>query len=865
MLIPNNAIIIWTGTAASIPSGFVRVTDLDGRFVKGIEDSLTTPGSTGGSATHTHSSPSHSHTISSHSHSGVTSTTGTYADNTNNTSDPQIMTGNHYHNWWTDSTSAGTTGSTAITYGSVSNDPPYRKVIFIKSNGINEVPESSVYLWDNSTLPDNGVFCDGDYNTPDLRNRYLKGAGTGANADVSSDLGSSTNIHDITHGHTGASHTHTGATDTQSNSNKRDRNVGTPSGNGVLWPHSHTVSLDASTQNVADFSGTLTTTETVEPLYKKLIPVQNKGGADEVVGGIAIWLGSLADIPPGWVLYEAMNGYHLKCANATSETGNTGGSNTHTHAAQSHSHSGSGSHTHTGSVSSHSPADQYIGNGVAPASPYQNHSLSTVSSTTANFDSATTTANSSSNEPEYTEVAFIKHQHDGWTSFVIGNIIRKGEGQANSVKASIVRTESKNNSVKTNIEPYYGQSVAANIQFTYRTKKFYYRIYDGNTFKASWKGEILSTPTFRTVINGGPGEIIIKMDRPFDEFGEDVDMKLNNRVEIWISDREMPTGRKLYSGYISGYRPVLDGSRQYLEVTVLSYITEFSRYILRDASGNTTVTYNSYDPSNMLKAVIDRYRADGGLINYTGDSISLTGTTASYTFNTNTIREALDKIIELCPVGWFWYLDSDNIIHLHSKSDTADHEFRIKKHITYMETWRRVEDLVNRVYFTGAGDPPLYKVFENSGSISAYGLYAKKVVDQRVSLDATAQLIAERNMRPEPEIRTRVTVLDSNGQQSTWGYDIESINVGDTMKIVGLKDGAKTISYWDQMEWDVDVWDQTLSTSATDIIQILSVTYHPNHIEIEASSRLPEIPKRIEDINRNLENSQTVNNPSAPV
>lgn len=296
----------------------------------------------------------------------------------------------------------------------------------------------------------------------------------------------------------------------------------------------------------------------------------------------------------------------------------------------------------------------------------------------------------------------------------------------------------------------------------------------------------------------------------------------------------------------------------------MSYVSELSRYMLRNDDGDTEITYSSYDPSNILIDVIDKYRADGGTLNYSDTSIDLTGTTVSYTFNTNTTREALDKIIELCPYGWYWYVDANNIIHLHEKSDTADHSFRIKKHISSMETWRRVEDLANRIYFTGAGDPPLYKVYENSGSISAYGLYAKKVVDQRVSVDATAQIISERNMKTEPEIRTKVTVIDSNGQQSTWGYDIESVNVGDTMKITGLKEGAKTVSYWDQMEWDVDVWDQTLATSASDIIQILSISYTPNHLVIEASSRLPEIPKRIEDINRNLENSQTANNPTTP-
>ena len=447
-----------------------------------------------------------------------------------------------------------------------------------------------------------------------------------------------------------------------------------------------------------------------------------------------------------------------------------------------------------------------------------------------------------------------------------GNVFRAGELKNNSSKASIITTNESANSVKANVVGEVENSVKANIQLTHRDKKYYYRIYNGQTFVTSWANEVLNEPSFRTIINGGSSDINIKLARNFDDFGEDFDVKLNNRVEVLVSDRESPNGHLIYSGYITGYRPILEGSKEYVEVTIFSWVGELSRYFLRDGSGNTEITYSSEDPSDILTDIIDKYRADGGFINYDATSIDLTGTTVSYTFNTNTVREALNKVIELCPDGWYWRITPQGVIHLHERAYTADHDFTLGKEITSMSTFRRIEDMVNRVYFTGGGDPALYRLYENSGSISTYGLYATKVVDQRVTDTNTALTMSNRiiNAKKDPEIRTKISILDSNGQQSVRGYDIESVYVGQTMVILGQNEDTKTISLWDQMEWDTDVWDQTLASSANAIIQILSISYSPNKIMIEASSRLPEVPKRIEDINKNLQDSQTLNNPIAP-
>ena len=77
--VPPGAIIMWHGTIANIPSGFVICDGNNGtpnllaRFVQGVATAATDPGATGGAtskshASHTHTMPSHYHTMPTHSH-----------------------------------------------------------------------------------------------------------------------------------------------------------------------------------------------------------------------------------------------------------------------------------------------------------------------------------------------------------------------------------------------------------------------------------------------------------------------------------------------------------------------------------------------------------------------------------------------------------------------------------------------------------------------------------------------------------------------------------------------------------------------------------------------------------------------------
>lgn len=396
------------------------------------------------------------------------------------------------------------------------------------------------------------------------------------------------------------------------------------------------------------------------------------------------------------------------------------------------------------------------------------------------------------------------------------------------------------------------------------TKRYIYKIYDSaGTFITTVK-DVSDDPRFTSYINSGLGQITFRLPRSIFQFDEGESITQNNRVDVVCFDTEAPTGRIIYSGYISKYAPTLDKGKEYIVITCLGYITETERFMAEDASGNTTLTYNSYDPTNILKDVLDKFTAAGGTVDYSGSSAVLTGTTVSYEFNTYTVKEVLDKVIELAPNGWYYHIGADNIVSFKGKDATANHTFVLGKDIETIVPEKSVENMTNRIYFTG-GDvsgTPFYKKYERGSSISTYGLYAKKVVEGSVIIESTADIIACAilDKGDVPEVRTTLVIRDSN--YGFGGYDIESIKPGDTIKILGSK--IQDTSLWDLGIWDDSSWDFSLTEVSSTVQQVMKVSYEPTKVTLEISSKLPNISKRVEDIKRNLDRVYTDLNPTAP-
>jgi len=117
--------------------------------------------------------------------------------------------------------------------------------------------------------------------------------------------------------------------------------------------------------------------------------------------------------------------------------------------------------------------------------------------------------------------------------------------------------------------------------------------------------------------------------------------------------------------------------KEFVRVHIVSQMTTLANELLKDGS-NTEVAYSSQDPSTILKDIIDKYN---GAIDYTATSVENTATAISYTFTFITYLEAIQKILELCPAWWYWYIDASNTIYLAEKNLDTDHKLYLGKEV----------------------------------------------------------------------------------------------------------------------------------------------------------------------------------------
>ena len=319
---------------------------------------------------------------------------------------------------------------------------------------------------------------------------------------------------------------------------------------------------------------------------------------------------------------------------------------------------------------------------------------------------------------------------------------------------------------------------------------------------------------------------------------EDYESIITEDDEEILADLGHPNGIRVFTGFISEINSRY-GNTETTIVQLSSYGWDTDQFPLMK-SGATTVTYNSYDPSDIAKDAIDQFVIDSSSYGtYTHrDSISIatSGTTVSYTFKSNTYKEVMDKVLELLPSNWYYRVGlGDNIVYYSSRSSTADHLFYLGKHIKALDLKGSILDVVNRVLFTGGGDPALY--LDRSEAPADRTRRALKVMsDNRVTLTDSAEIIIDSNIdqNNKTQYRTTIEILSSV-------YDIESINVGQT---IGFRNFG---NYVDALT-----------------MQVVGLSYTPESVQLQLETKPPTINKRLEDIRRQLTVSENQNLPTTP-
>lgn len=410
MLAPG-VIIPYDGEHASIPPGFVRETSLDGKFPKGFGSSSVN--SIGGSSTHTHTSPSHTHTMNNHTHSyTMNSNSSQSVEDGSESGTPNPSADNHhYHTGTTGSVTGGSlTGSATI--GSGSNLPPFHELIFIRALKYASIPTGGLMFRNDTDEPGGFHFCDGENDTPNLVNKYIRGAVSEANAGGTG--GSLTHTHTYNHSHASVSHGH--ATKDSGVNTHMQTTSGSSSGSGAADYHWHSVSFGNTSVSSNAVSGSFES-GTVEPAHHTIRANKNTSGVNQLPtpGDIALWLGDEDNLPPGWVVCDGENdtpNLKDKFVKISTTPGTTGGSNTHSHSGvASHTHTATGTHTHSASVATNTHGHTPNGNGYSKSKQSHTHSMASFSSQTAVWASSTINTDEINSEPEYRAAVFVQMKY----------------------------------------------------------------------------------------------------------------------------------------------------------------------------------------------------------------------------------------------------------------------------------------------------------------------------------------------------------------------------------------------------------------------------------------------------------------------
>jgi hypothetical protein len=300
---------------------------------------------------------------------------------------------------------------------------------------------------------------------------------------------------------------------------------------------------------------------------------------------------------------------------------------------------------------------------------------------------------------------------------------------------------------------------------------------------------------FTKTINNGLSECILELPYAFDYAGSDI--AEGNEVKISIQDNDTVGVQKIiYWGYISMIEGEISDRKESMMVHLLGYQTTLALDIMQTAKV-TAITFTGVDLGTAMRSIIDSFKAANPLskISYTSLTIPTVGKVITYTFKRVTYQQAMDKLRSMAPANYYFYIDENNVVNFKPKPTTATHTFVLGRHFSAVRAQRGIEKVKNSLLLWN-GEPStsiIYKRYEDAGSIALYGRRTNVVDDYGVGDEATADMLALNYLTEnrDPEIVLTVEILDNTENPDGKGYDLESIQPGDTCSFVGFSEAFK--------------------------------------------------------------------------
>jgi hypothetical protein len=199
--------------------------------------------------------------------------------------------------------------------------------------------------------------------------------------------------------------------------------------------------------------------------------------------------------------------------------------------------------------------------------------------------------------------------------------------------------------------------------------------------------------------------------------------------------------------------------------------TEDLYFVIYSSLLSTIANNTNKDPTTgILEPFMDAYTSEGGKVTYNDSSVTATGLSISYDFNTNTVYEGIQAMLSVSPNGFYFYVDlGSNILYFKQASTTADIVLTKGKHLNQIKIVASIEYIVNEVYFTGGVIPSgpgagtnYYTLDQDSTSITEYGVALDRQQDNRVTDITTAHAIGSSEVaaKKDEQYMTTVTVVE---------------------------------------------------------------------------------------------------------
>ena len=362
---------------------------------------------------------------------------------------------------------------------------------------------------------------------------------------------------------------------------------------------------------------------------------------------------------------------------------------------------------------------------------------------------------------------------------------------------------------------------------------------------------------FTKEINAGLGECIIDLAVKFDYQG--TELSIGNVVDIIISDKDTTNEgfRKIYSGYISTIEPFVDGKKQGITVRILGHYTKLSLDYLKDAetirlysdetNGITTIASGTVaDIGLILRGILNRYRAEtiNPKIWYSLASIPNVNQDALYSFRLVTYRNAIDRIVSMLPSGYFWYVDEDGLFSIKSKPTTPTHIFKFGKHFKSIKIEKSLEKLRNFILVWDGKPDGVFKSYSDAYSITKYGRRCQVIQDNSIGDENTMDKIGRKFLAENKDQQVSITceIIDNN-LDSINGYDIDSVQAGDTCRFVGF--------------------DNSIVDVIKDNMLITKVAYSLNKIKLEVEPIKMEIADNQKKLKLKVDDISTLEVPAS--